>query len=110
VPFVTDGITMGEDVKGRDAAVRWFASYFARYDVASHDAVAAAADDATRSSFSFYVDQVLLTMWLMCIVLSWKTFDAREHVCTATSPCQVNCDGGARLSPLTLELSMQCRA
>jgi hypothetical protein len=56
----TDGITMGEDLKGKDAAVRWFKSYFDRYDFASHDAIAAAADEGTRSSFSFYVDQVPL--------------------------------------------------
>jgi ketosteroid isomerase-like protein len=52
-----DGITMGEDVKGKDAAVRWFDSYFSRYSFASHDVIAAAADEGTRSSFSFYMDQ-----------------------------------------------------
>ena len=56
----TDGITMGEDVKGKAAAVRWFDSYFSRYSFASHDVIAAAADEGSRSSFSFYMDQVPL--------------------------------------------------
>ena len=56
----TDGITMGENVTGKDAAVRWFDSYFSRYSFASHDVIAAAADEGSRSSFSFYMDQVPL--------------------------------------------------
>jgi hypothetical protein len=56
----TDGITMGEDVTGKDAAVRWFDSYFSRYSFASHNVIAAAADEGSRSSFSFYMDQVPL--------------------------------------------------
>ena len=45
---------------GKAAAVRWFDSYFSRYSFASHDVIAAAADEGSRSSFSFYMDQVPL--------------------------------------------------
>jgi hypothetical protein len=105
----TDGITMGEDVKGKDAAVRWFDSYFSRYSFASHDIIAAAADDGTRSSFSFYMDQVLLPGAFIRLFV--KTQSLTQAACLTTDfSAHITCDRSTCCAPLSMLLNCSVHA